>query len=303
MMTLRWWKGDGRSREKPWVRGSRPRGGRRESAIAIWTRSSSAADPAAADSRRSARTEDDDERASRAIFRAAARPVSVAGKVGRPLSGLDGISPRGWASASFQIPVEEIQSLPPRVAGHLTRTPVTSTAWRFDTTVPQAAHLGTRQTRTCNRPAGLRTDPRGAQRIEFGSGRASGRAVHPRRHNVRRGCRHRGGEAAASTTKRSEQRFAHFRGCRNDSSSYARCGCPVSRLEGDEPRSGCARAPGLPARPALILGGRSRELVRALGEAQETRLAKHTSSVSGGRDRRGLAMRSALYAFGRPATR
>ena len=60
-----------------------------------------------------------------AIFRAAARPVSVAGNVGRPLSGLDGIiSAEAWVVcelSSFQL--EDIHSFRPRVAVLLNLTP------------------------------------------------------------------------------------------------------------------------------------------------------------------------------------
>jgi UDP-N-acetylmuramoylalanine--D-glutamate ligase len=59
------------------------------------------------------------------IFRAAGRPVAVAGNVGRPLTGLDGvISPEAWVVcelSSFQL--EDIDAFRPRVAILLNLTP------------------------------------------------------------------------------------------------------------------------------------------------------------------------------------
>jgi UDP-N-acetylmuramoylalanine--D-glutamate ligase len=60
-----------------------------------------------------------------AIFRSAARPVAVAGNVGRPLTGLDGvIAPDAWVVcelSSFQL--EDIHAFRPRVAVLLNLTP------------------------------------------------------------------------------------------------------------------------------------------------------------------------------------
>jgi UDP-N-acetylmuramoylalanine--D-glutamate ligase len=60
-----------------------------------------------------------------AIFRAAERPVSVAGNVGRPLTGLDGvIAPDAWVVcelSSFQL--EDIHAFRPRIALLLNLTP------------------------------------------------------------------------------------------------------------------------------------------------------------------------------------
>jgi UDP-N-acetylmuramoylalanine--D-glutamate ligase len=60
-----------------------------------------------------------------AVFRAAARPVSVAGNVGRPLTGLDGvIAPDAWIVcelSSFQL--EDIHAFRPHIAVLLNLTP------------------------------------------------------------------------------------------------------------------------------------------------------------------------------------
>jgi UDP-N-acetylmuramoylalanine--D-glutamate ligase len=60
-----------------------------------------------------------------AVFRAAERPVAVAGNVGRPLTGLDGvIAPEAWVVcelSSFQL--EDIHAFRPRVAVLLNLTP------------------------------------------------------------------------------------------------------------------------------------------------------------------------------------
>src|SRR5215207_6460385 len=60
-----------------------------------------------------------------AIFRAAGRPVAVAGNVGRPLTGLDGvIAPEAWVVcelSSFQL--EDINAFRPRAAVLLNLTP------------------------------------------------------------------------------------------------------------------------------------------------------------------------------------
>ncbi|MGH3029822.1 MAG: Mur ligase family protein, partial [Gaiellaceae bacterium] len=60
-----------------------------------------------------------------AVFRAAGRPVAVAGNVGRPLTGLDGVLPEdAWIVcelSSFQL--EDIETFRPRVAVLLNLTP------------------------------------------------------------------------------------------------------------------------------------------------------------------------------------
>jgi UDP-N-acetylmuramoylalanine--D-glutamate ligase len=107
-----------------------------------------------------------------AIFRAAERPVAVAGNVGRPLTGLDGALADGaWIVcelSSFQL--EDLVSFRPRVAVLLNITPDHLDRHR-DLDAYRAAKLrifeNQRPDDVAVVPRGFETVPGGARRVEF----------------------------------------------------------------------------------------------------------------------------------------
>ena len=165
-----------------------------------------------------------------AVFRAAGRPVEVAGNVGRPLTSLVGsASPDAWVVcelSSFQL--EDVHTLkparrrspqprarPPRPARHVR-------ALR-GAQAPDLRATGGRGHR--RRAARVRRRSRGrdARRVR-GRRSAPGRAAHPRAAQPRERRRRdrRGASGGRSTTRRSPMRCRPSRASRTASSSSAR---------------------------------------------------------------------------------